>query len=260
MKKQNTLFICILIILACFYVSNTVYSAELKKKPVRATTQKTEVKAAEPEKIEDTFKKAFPNVPFDSVKESNVKGLYEITKGSDIIYFMPEYGYVFVGDIVSREGRSLTQQRKAELVAEKAKNLPLEKAIKIGNGKNTVVEFTDPDCPYCRKASEYLEQKKDLITRYVFFLPLPMHPDAENKVKYIFCAQDKTKAYEDAMNGKLDEMKYDKCEKTEAVELLNFHKQLAQKLGITGTPYFIINGKKAVTGANTPEIEAALIK
>ena len=31
-------------------------------------------------------------------------------------------------------------------------------------------------------------------------------------------------------------------------------------MGINGTPFFIVNGKKAVTGANTPEIEAALIK
>jgi thiol:disulfide interchange protein DsbC len=121
------------------------------------------------------------------------------------------------------------------------------------------VEFTDPDCPYCRKASEFLEQKKD-ATRYIFFLPLPMHPDAENKVKYIFCAEDKAKAYEDAMKGKLDNQKYEKCDKPEAVELLKFHKDLAGKMGINGTPFFIINGKKAITGANTPEIEAALIK
>ncbi len=38
----------------------------------------------------------------------------------------------------------------------------------------------------------------------MFFLPLPMHKDAENKVKYIFCANDTSKAYEEAMQGKLD--------------------------------------------------------
>ncbi len=189
-----------------------------------------------------------------------IKGMYEVTRGSDIIYFLPEYGYVIAGDIINREGRSITQQRKAEIVAARAKDLPLEKAVKIGNGKNIIVEFTDPDCPYCRKASEYLEQKKDQATRYIFFLPLPMHPDAENKVKAIFCAQDKAKAYEDAMKGKMDDQKYEKCDKPEAVQLLNTHKQLAQKLGITGTPHFIINGTKSVTGANTVEIEAALVK
>jgi thiol:disulfide interchange protein DsbC len=87
-----------------------------------------------------------------------------------------------------------------------------------------------------------------------------MHPDAENKVKYIFCAEDKAKAYEDAMKGKLDDQKYEKCEKPEAIALLNLHKEIAGKMGINGTPFFIVNGKKSIVGANTPEIEAALIK
>ena len=159
----------------------------------------------------------------------------------------------------ARKARASPRKEREQLAAEKAKDIPLDKAIKIGSGKNTIVEFTDPDCPYCRKASEFLEQKKD-VTRYIFFFPLPMHPDAENKVKYIFCAEDKAKAYEDAMKGKLDDQKYEKCDKPEAIALLNLHKELAGKMGINGTPFFIVNGKKAVTGANTPEIEAALIK
>ncbi|HEX2965069.1 MAG TPA: DsbC family protein [Syntrophorhabdaceae bacterium] len=260
MKRQKTtLTMCILTIIVCFSVSLSAYAAQAKKQPVKKTTPKI-TESAEPAKIEDVFKKAFPQVPFDSIKLTDIKGIYEVTRGSDIIYFLPENGYVIAGDIINKDGKSLTQQRKAELVADKAKDLPLDKAIKIGNGKNIIVEFTDPDCPYCRKASEYLEQKKDLATRYIFFLPLPMHPDAENKVKSIFCAQDKAKAYEDAMKGKMDDQKYEKCDKPEAVALLNAHKQLAQRLGITGTPHFIINGKKSITGANTPEIEAALAK
>src|SRR5574340_1146888 len=46
--------------------------------------------------------------------------------------------------------------------------LPLDKAIKIGDGGTTVIEITDPDCPFCRRASAYLSAKND-ITRYVFF-------------------------------------------------------------------------------------------
>ena len=29
--------------------------------------------------------------------------------------------------------------------------LNLDKALKIGTGKTTIIEFTDPDCPYCRQ-------------------------------------------------------------------------------------------------------------
>jgi thiol:disulfide interchange protein DsbC len=87
-----------------------------------------------------------------------------------------------------------------------------------------------------------------------------MHEDAENKIKYILCAADRVKTYEDAMQGKLDDQKYEKCLKPEAAELLEFHKQIGQKMRISGTPFFIINGKKSVVGANIPEIEEALEK
>lgn len=259
-KKGFVSALCILFFAFCFVISGSVTAAETTKQPVKKATQKPVIKqAAAEEKIEDTFKKAFPRVPFDSIKPTDIKGIYEVIKGSEIIYFISDPGYLFIGDMISKEGKSLTGERKGQLTAEKAKDMPLDKAIKFGSGKNTIVEFTDPDCPYCRKASEFLEQKKD-VTRYIFFFPLPMHPDAENKVKYIFCAEDKAKAYEDAMKGKLDDQKYEKCNKPEAAELLKAHKELAGKMGIDGTPFFIINGKKAVTGANTPEIEAALIK
>jgi len=56
-------------------------------------------------------------------------------------------------------------------VAKLAKTLPLEKAVKIGDGKKVVIEITDPDCPFCRTASEYFSKKTDVI-RYVFFAPL----------------------------------------------------------------------------------------
>ena len=211
------------------------------------------------ETVEQTLTKEFPGADFDSIKQTDIKGIYEVIKGSDIIYYVLDPGYLIVGDIFDKEGRNVTGERKGELFAESAKNLPLDKAIKVGSGKNTIVEFTDPDCSYCRTASSFLGQRKD-VTRYIFFFPLPMHQDAENKIKYIFCAADRVKAYEDAMQGKLDDQKYEKCAKPEAVELLELHKQIGQKMRISGTPFFIINGKKSVVGANIPEIEEALEK
>jgi thiol:disulfide interchange protein DsbC len=211
------------------------------------------------ETVEQTLTKEFPGADFDVIKPTDIKGVYEIIKGSDIIYYVPDPGYLIVGDIFDKEGRNVTAERKGELFAESAKNLPLDKAIKVGSGKNTIVEFTDPDCSYCRTASSFFGQRKD-VTRYIFFFPLPMHQDAENKIKYIFCAADRVKAYEDAMQGKFDDQKYEKCSKPEAAELLELHKQIGQKMRISGTPFFIINGKKSVVGANIPEIEEALEK
>ncbi len=152
-------------------------SFALTLSPVCATSQT----------IEDNFKKLFPNIPVESISPTEIKGVYEIIAQNQIGYFAPEPGYLILGEIIDKNGASLTAKRRNENIASKARDLPLDKALKIGNGKNTILEFTDPDCPYCRRASSFLSQKTD-VTRYVFFLPLPMHKDAENKVKYIFCA------------------------------------------------------------------------
>ena len=264
MKKKSLISLMSILFIVVGFVLVGSVSAETASKTTDKVIKKTEQppvnkQAAGSERIEETFKKTFPRVPFDSIKPTDIKGIFEVTRGSELIYFIADPGYLLIGNIISKDGKSLTEARKEELAVAKAKELPLDKAIKMGSGKNTIVEFTDPDCPYCRKASEFLETKKD-FTRYVFFLALPIHPDAGNKIKYIFCAEDKAKGYEDAMKGKLDDQKYEKCDKPEAENLMKVHKEIAEKMGVSGTPFFIINGKKAVVGSNTQEIEAALIK
>ena len=206
---------------------------------------------------EQAFKKAYPNVPYDSIKPGPVKGLYEVSKGSDVIYYFQEKDLLFVGEIIDKTGKSLTEDRKSEMLLGNVKKIPLDKAIKIGSGKQTIIEFTDPDCPFCRRSAAFLETLKD-VTRYVFFFPLPSHKDAENKIKYILCAADKVKAYDEAMKGKLDTQKYPVCKKQEAADRLALHKEIGTRVGVNGTPMFIVNGKDLVVGANFPAIQAAL--
>lgn len=208
------------------------------------------------ETVEENFKKTFPNIPVESIAPTEIQGIYEIVSQNQIGYFAPEPGYLILGEIIDKNGANVTVKRRNEIIASKSKGLPLDKALKIGSGKNTILEFTDPDCPYCRKASSFLSQKTD-VTRYVFFLPLPMHKDAENKIKYIFCSNDKAKAYEEAMQGKLDSQKYEVCKKPEIDDLVRIHKDASKKMGINSTPFFIVNGK-SISGANTSEIDKAL--
>ncbi|MBF0456518.1 MAG: DsbC family protein [Nitrospirae bacterium] len=208
--------------------------------------------------VEDKIKEIFPDVKPDSVQESPVKGLYEIVKGSEIVYLDPVTGYLIFGEIVSpKEKKSLTADRKRQLREAKLKNMPLDKAIKIGDGKKTVIEFTDPDCPFCRKAGVYLASRSD-ITRYVFLFPIAqLHPKAAEKAKYILCSGDRKKALEDVMAGKHDNDTLELCNDPKVDELLNDHKAAGDSAGVTGTPLLIINGT-FVDGANMPVIEKLL--
>lgn len=215
----------------------------------------TPIQAATPE---ESFRKSFPDIPVESITPTAVPGLYEIVAGGRIAYYAPGSEYLILGEIVTKENKNLTQERTGEIIALKMKALPLEKALKIGSGPRTVIEITDPDCPFCRKASDYFATRND-VTRFVFLYPLPMHPKAEAKIRYIFCAQDRIKAYKEAMTGKLDDMKFTPCDDTAASELVNVHKEIGRKIGIEslGTPLFLIDGQ-AIQGANMPQIEKIL--
>jgi thiol:disulfide interchange protein DsbC len=205
---------------------------------------------------EESFRKSYPQVTVDSIRPAAVNGLYEIVSGSRILYYVPGPEYMISGAIHTRDGRNLTQERATEILIRNLKEAPLSKALKIGSGPHTVIEITDPDCPYCRQASAYFSKRND-VTRYVFFFPLAIHKDAEAKIRYIFCAPEQVTAYEEAMTGKLDHMKFKPCADAEAEALLKTHKEIGNRIGVTGTPLFLINGQ-VVGGADIPLMEKIL--
>jgi hypothetical protein len=78
--------------------------------------------------------------------------LYEVIDGQQISYYAPEAEAIVGGPIIKKGGRNLTQERYQVLeqkrlseMAGKIKDTPLEKALKIGNGKSVVIEVTDPE-------------------------------------------------------------------------------------------------------------------
>lgn len=206
--------------------------------------------------VAESLKKAYPKIRVDEVSKTDMEGIYEMQSEGNIFYYHPKTGTLFLGDLV-RDKRSLTEARRNSIGSKLVKNLPLEKAVKIGNGRKMVVEFSDPDCPFCRKADEYLSKRGD-VTVNLFLYPLPNHRDARKKSLQILCSADQAKAYKEVMAGKLDqpfELSAG-CESKNS-STLEQHLAWGQKLGVSGTPAFWINGER-VEGANIPEIERLL--
>jgi thiol:disulfide interchange protein DsbC len=203
---------------------------------------------------EESLKKNFPQIKADKITPTPISGIFEVITKNGILYYAPQTQNIISGEIYAKDGRSLTQERRLELMRVKEKEIPLEKGMKMGTGAHKVIEFSNPDCSYCRKASQYLAERKD-ITRYVYFLPFSQQ--TEGKIKYILCATDKAKAYEEAMTGKLDDQKFAVCENKDIDELVKTHRELAQRLGIDATPFFFIDGQ-VVQGADIPAIEKLL--
>jgi thiol:disulfide interchange protein DsbC len=223
-----------------------------------ATLASSCVAAQSEAEVRQALAKTFPGMKVGEIRGSDIPGLYEVEAGSNVIYFYPDKGLLVFGEIWTRDGKNVTAERRAQLASAKIKELPLDKAVKIGNGRNKVIEFTDPDCPYCRKAAGFFKGRDD-VTLYVFFFPLPIHKDAEAHARYVLCAADKAHALEEVMNGQLDGKEAPACTDKKVDALLKEHMDMGSKLGVRATPAFWINGQY-VAGANIPAMEGILGK
>jgi thiol:disulfide interchange protein DsbC len=207
--------------------------------------------------VEESLKTLFPKLPFKSVHKSGIDGLYEVITENRILYFYPKSGYLFVGDIVTKDGKSITRERLAEESYKKLKTEDLKAGIKIGSGKNIVVEVTDPDCPFCRKMHAYWSMRAD-VTRYVFLKPLDIHPESLKKVKYILASPDQAKTLFEVYCGKFDNNKELSSEYDDKGKL-DQQRKVVEKLQVSGTPTYWVNGR-FVSGANIPLIERIIGK
>jgi len=136
-----------------------------------------------------------------------------------------------------------------------AAEIDVSKAITIGSGPKTVVEFTDPDCPFCRKASKYFEGRRD-VTRHVFFYPLTRHPKAREKAQFVLSMPDKARAYHDVMSGKMDSVPLPAAT-PDGIRLQEQQLEIAKKSKVNSTPTFMINGR-IIEGFDIQKIEDAL--
>lgn len=144
------------------------------------------------------------------------------------------------------------------------------------NAPVTIVEFTDFQCPYCKRAQDVLHQiaaaypdKVKVVARQ---FPLPMHNRAKPAAEAALCANEQGKFWEMreklfdkqqleeadfkryAQELKLDSKKFDQC--------LSGHRQAGrvdqdvaagQRYGVRGTPHFFVNGQP-INGAQPYDV------
>ena len=198
------------------------------------------------------IKKLFPNNKIDQFNESPVPCIYEMIQNGRVIY--TDGKHIIIGHILNTAGKDLTAEKEEQLTTVNIENIDKSNAIKIGNGKVEVIEFTDPECPFCKRAEGIIRPIEDKITRYVFLLPLEqIHPKARELSCKIINSKNKEKTYKEIMENKITSG--EKC-KEESEKTLENHLETAERLKIQGTPTFFVKtktGYKKIVGAN-PEI------
>lgn len=203
-----------------------------------ASAQESDIRKALAERIPQMDK-------IDEVRPTPMKGLYEVRIGTDLFYTDAKGNYVIQGELIDTKARrNLTEDRIAKLTAVDFSALPLKDAFTIvrGDGKRKVAVFEDPNCGYCKRFERDL-QNVDNVTVYLFLYPI-LSPDSAEKSRNIWCAKDKTAAWQDYMVR-------DKAPAAASCDTSALQRNLAfgKKHKITGTPTLIFANGTRVPGA-----------
>lgn len=147
------------------------------------------------------------------------------------------------------------------------------------DAENIIVDISDFQCPYCRKAHDYIKDKvkgMDNVAIYVANMPLKIHDKAVIYSKIFEAGKIMGKNFADELySGKYDNMTKDKIVETfagksgnpekfknlldskDVKQKLDRGKQLASDMGVNSTPVLFFNGRK-VEGYNTNLMDKGL--
>jgi thiol:disulfide interchange protein DsbC len=195
-----------------------------------------------------------PDAEILKVQPSPMKGLWEVSinhKGKPgLLYVDFSKTFIISGSIIEiKSGKNKTREGLAKLEESRRvdfSKIPLQQALVMGDpaSPKKVAVFTDPDCPYCDKLHKEMEktlqERKDIVF-YILLYPLNIHKDAYWKSKSIVCHRS-LKMLEDAFAKK--EIPKPECDTKE----IDNNIQVAEFLGITGTPTLVLPDGRIHTG------------
>lgn len=228
-------------------VTPTVTSTPAPAATAPAATGKSLNAATDTATVQKKFVERFGNMPVKSVRPTPF-GLYEVQLGNDLVYTDADVNFIFDGHVIeATTRRDLTQARLDELSAVDFKSLPFDLAIKQvrGDGKRQVAIFEDPNCGYCKKLRQNIDDI-DNVTLYTFMLPI-LSPDSTQKVKNVWCAKDRGTTWDNWMLKGTTPPNLD-CD-VPVQKMLD----LAKSLQVQGTPAIFFADGTRVPGAITKE-------
>jgi thiol:disulfide interchange protein DsbC len=199
---------------------------------------------ANPESVRQAFDQRFPGLNIDAIKPTPFPGLYEVQIGMDLVYVDADVNYILQGSLIdAHTRRDLTAERLEDLSKVSFADLPLELAVKQvkGDGSRKIAVFEDPNCGYCKRLHQTLDDV-DNITVYTLLFPI-LSPDSTVKARNIWCAKDQAATWRAWMlDGKVPPEA--NCEAP-----LDTILALGRKMMVRGTPNIVFADGSRVNGA-----------
>jgi thiol:disulfide interchange protein DsbC len=246
--------VCLLVALATGIMpAQGVLAQDARSKEAAEPALATAARAAEAQ-----LHQTFTNLQFEDFAPSPIKGpVYQAVAGGRIVYYAPDSDHLLFATIYDRNGVNLTALAQEQGAARRLKAIDPAKALAIGPADApTVIEFTDPDCPYCHALERFWNAKAaegKPVRRLVFFVS-GIHPTAAAKAEHILCSPDKKAAFRAAYAGQTPPV-LRQCAQGHAKVLADA--ELVARVGVSGTPTLIADGK-LIGGFQQAELEAFL--
>ncbi len=192
-------------------------------------------------KVDAIVKKVVPGGNTVDIKESPVKGVFEIgveSKGQRGSIFLDCSGK-YLMQLISLDAYLAQLQARQTPQQVDVSKIPLVDSITVGakNAAKKVIVFTDPDCPYCRKLHDSIRKiivRRPDIAFVEILYPLPMHKEAPKKVQAILCSKS-VKMLHDAFSGKRTPEPPANC----TADAMDRNTALARSLNFNSTPTLV---------------------
>lgn len=207
---------------------------------------------------EASLRQNFANLSFENFGPSPIKGpIFQASAGGQILYYAPESEHILFATIYDKSGVNVTALAQHDLARSRLKSIDPAQALAVGPADApTVIEFTDPDCPYCRALDRFWHTQAAQgrpVRRLIYFVS-GIHPQAAAKAEHILCSPDPAATQRDMYAGEAPSTLLT-CAAGAAKVAADA--ETVKAMGISGTPTLFLDGRM-ISGFQQAEIEAFL--
>ena len=184
-----------------------------------------------------------------SVTPAEIPGIYQVNMQMQgklyPLYLDASGSYLFSGNIIRIKDRvNLTEEAFKDLNPVDVSAIPLGDALSLGGAtsKDSIIVFTDPHCPYCSKLHKVLLDAVEQDPTLSFKIKIAPFKQTSKEISRTIICNQSMEQLELAFAGK------SLPEPTCQTDVPEKNVQLAQQLGIRGTPTMIMPNGKIVPG------------
>jgi thiol:disulfide interchange protein DsbC len=194
----------------------------------------------------------FAGVKPENVQTTPVPGIFEVLRGSDILYMTRDGQYAFTGDLYQVPSRAnLTEAHRRDVRRKLIDAVPESSMVVFSppQPKYTVTVFTDVDCSFCRALHRQIAEYNRLgvRVRYVFYPRTGPDTESWHKAEQVWCSADRKAALTRAKLG--EELDSKACANTPVAQ----EYELGKAIGLEGTPGIVAANGAMLGGYLTPD-------